>query len=304
MKYLVSLCIPTNGVTEWVLPVMESIYNQNIDEQLFQVVVADNGDNKDFAEAMDSLCSQHTNITYKKTSSMGFLNQIESFRLADGELIKFVNHRMPLVEGTLKKLIDFSNKYSDKKPVVYFSNGKLDLKESYFCNKFDSFVKKLSYWSSWSAGLALWHDDIEKVDKISEFNSLFPHTDILFLNKNSTEYIIDNRVLMQELPTDDTKKGKYNLFHAFAVEYPKILRELLNSNFISENTFNDVMSDLKVFLGQLYFKFIILKRPCSYDLTDADQYIATNFSVFNMKIMALPYFLSNVIKNKIFKKEL
>ena len=33
-KPLVSLCMPTNGVIDWVFPVLESIYNQNINNEL------------------------------------------------------------------------------------------------------------------------------------------------------------------------------------------------------------------------------------------------------------------------------
>ena len=31
MSKLLSLCIPTYGVSEWVFPVLDSIYNQKID---------------------------------------------------------------------------------------------------------------------------------------------------------------------------------------------------------------------------------------------------------------------------------
>ena len=44
-KPLVSLCIPTNGVVEWVFPVLDSIYNQIVDNALFEIVITDNGNN-------------------------------------------------------------------------------------------------------------------------------------------------------------------------------------------------------------------------------------------------------------------
>ena len=46
---LLSLCIPTNGIIELIFPVLESIYSQNdVDSSLFEVVVMDNGDNREF----------------------------------------------------------------------------------------------------------------------------------------------------------------------------------------------------------------------------------------------------------------
>ena len=42
---LISLCMPTNGVIEWVFPVLDSIFGQGVDDNLYEVVVTDNGDN-------------------------------------------------------------------------------------------------------------------------------------------------------------------------------------------------------------------------------------------------------------------
>ena len=36
---LISLCMPTNGVIEWVFPVLDSIFGQGVDDNLFEVVV-------------------------------------------------------------------------------------------------------------------------------------------------------------------------------------------------------------------------------------------------------------------------
>lgn len=47
-KKLISLCIPTNGVIEWVFPVLESIYAQGVETALYEIVITDNGDNIEF----------------------------------------------------------------------------------------------------------------------------------------------------------------------------------------------------------------------------------------------------------------
>ena len=64
MSYLVTLCIPTNGVPEWCQPVFESIYQQGVDENLFQVVVTDNGDNQEFKKIAHQYQANHKNFVY------------------------------------------------------------------------------------------------------------------------------------------------------------------------------------------------------------------------------------------------
>ena len=41
---VLSICLPTNGVVEWVIPTLESIYAQNVNFSLFEVVISDNGE--------------------------------------------------------------------------------------------------------------------------------------------------------------------------------------------------------------------------------------------------------------------
>ena len=53
---LLSICIPTNGVVEWVVPVIESIYAQEVDKRLFEVVITDNGGKDDLKK---------TRLTYR-----------------------------------------------------------------------------------------------------------------------------------------------------------------------------------------------------------------------------------------------
>ena len=103
---------------------------------------------------------------------MPFLNEIESYKRANGEFIKFVNHRTLLVDGALQKLVDFVKTNRKEKPIVYFANGALKIqKEVHYYNSFDKFVRNLSYWSSLSTGMAIWIEDFLKLpEDVEDFN--------------------------------------------------------------------------------------------------------------------------------------
>lgn len=264
-----SLCIPTNGVAKWVFPVLDSIYSQNVDENLYEVVVMDNGSDNDFQLLMTEYAHKHTNLTYSKTDAYEFLSEIETYKWANGKFIKFVNHRTQLLPGTLKVFVDFSICNEKDKPEVYFSNGELkkQKKEVIKVNSFDQYVKTLSYFSGWSTGMGFWKSNFINLD-LSNPNFLFPHTNILFSNVNNSSYIIDNRILLYEMPTGTIPKGKYNLFNAFAVEYMNLILQLLEKHQISIETFLSIKKDNFEFISSLYLDYIIRKKPCSYDLSD------------------------------------
>ncbi|APP03577.1 glycosyltransferase family A protein [Lactobacillus delbrueckii] len=300
MSYLVTLCIPTNGVPKWCQPVFESIYQQDVDEKLFQVVVTDNGDNQEFKKIAHQYQIDHKNFVYQETEAQGFLNQIESFKLAEGKLVKFLNHRNCLEPGALDYFINYA-KHGDEDTVVYFSEGNLHRKNVVKDDSFDSFVKDLGLYTTWSGGLAFWHKDLVKIEGLQLFNSLFPHTDVLFMKRHAKKYVIVDKVLTKSLPTDDTKKGRYNLFHAFADEYINILKGLKSDGDISEVTYQSVYEELKQFVVDLYAQYVLLQMPCSYDLTDSDEYIGKNFSIEEVKKLAKKWAFKYRIKSTIKK---
>ncbi len=268
-KPLISLCLPTNGVAEWVFPVLNSIYAQGVDKSLYEVVITDNGKNDHFKRQMREYLNTHSNIVYAETEALPFINEIESYKRASGELLKFVNHRTLLVEGTLEKLIRIATDYSETRPIIYFANGVLQLERTvHKYDTFDQFVRNLSYWSSWSTGMAIWKDDFRKLpEDVSSFNELFPHTDILFAEKDRGLYLIDNTVIFDEMPQGNKPKGDYDLFYAFGVEYPWIICNLVRNGSISSDTFRYVVDKNLDFVAGLYVNYCIRKQYCSYDLS-------------------------------------
>ena len=160
---IVSLCMPTNGVVEWVFPVLDSIYKQGCDNNEFEIIITDNGTNKEFKDKIKTYNQQHFNLHYFETDALPFINEIESYKRAEGQLIKFVNHRTLLVNGALKQFINLAKNNINTKPVIYFANGMLKKeKKIYEYESFDQFVKNLSYWSSWSTGMTIWKEDFDK----------------------------------------------------------------------------------------------------------------------------------------------
>ena len=270
MAPIVSLCMPTNGVPEWVFPVLESISSQGVSDSLYEVVITDNGENEDFKREMREKLAVHPNWVYAETEALPFHNEIESYKRASGEFIKFVNHRTLMAEGMLTELIRFVEENRAEKPVIFFSNAKsLILEErAYSFDSFDAFVKHLSHLYSYSTGMAIWREDFLKLpEDVSSFNELFPHTNVLFAERNRGKYIIDNRRVLEEVPQGNRPKGSYDLFYTFGVEGPGIILDLLREKAISADTFRSVVNDNLTWIAEMYITYCIRKQYCSYDLS-------------------------------------
>ena len=264
-KVLLSLCIPTNGIIEWVFPVLESIYSQKSDESLFEVIVSDNGDSEEFRFRMEQYAFKHDNLIYQRTNAYMFENQIEAVKLATGEYIKFINHRAIMKDGSINFFIDYIKENIATKPVTYFSNGVFQ-GENYKLNTFDDFVARLGRYASWTTGVGIWKEHFDNIPKDTKIDKISPHSYMLFAKKNNKKYIINDTVFSEEIERDHSKKGKYDLYKAFGVEEFLITLNLFADNYISPDTVKIVKKDYKKFVSELYWQFTIRKKPCSYKL--------------------------------------
>jgi len=276
---LLSLCMPTNGVPEWVFPALNSIYNQNVDNDLFEVIVTDNGNNSEFEKEMRIYAKEHKNLTYKKTNAYMFDNQIEALNLGSGDFLKIVNHRGIFLPGNLQYMIDFIENYKNIKPVIYFSNGALNFKSDFKeYEVFDAFVSDLGVYVTWSGGVGIFKSKYEEIKNDFKYNIFFPHTGILFGDKTNTKYIINDKICMKEIDSNHSKKGKYNLYKAFALDGFSIIINLYNEGNITEDTLINVKKKFKDCIINFYIQFNIKKNPCSYDLNGFSKYINIFFS--------------------------
>lgn len=278
-KLVLSLCLPTNGISEWVFPVLESIYSQNVDESKYEVIVTDNGTNDDFCNRMNEYVRRHKNLLYKKTTAYQFFNQLEALKLAHGEYLKFINHRAVLKSGALQQMIEFIDNNSEEKPVIYFSNGTIKPKNGVLkCNSFDEFVYNLGRWASWTTGVGIWKKDYNNIPSNAKIDKISPHSVILFSERSRDKYLINNFVFSEEIDTSHKNKGSYDLFKAFAIEEFLITLNLYVDGAISATTLKHVKKEYKKFVSALYWKFCIQKEECSYDLEGFDDSMGVLFS--------------------------
>ncbi len=297
---IVSLCMPTNGVIEWVFPVLDSIFEQGCKSDDFEVVITDNGDNEEFKRKIKEYNDIHTNLHYYETNALPFINEIESYKRAKGQLLKFVNHRTLLVKGALQRLIDLARDNAATKPVIYFANGVLKKEKKIFeYETFNDFVGNLTYWSSWSTGMTIWKKDFEKLpEDVQKFNELFPHTNVLFAERNRKKYIIDNSIIFEEMPQGKKPKGNYDLYYAFGVEYPGIILDLFRDGDITADTFKLVIDDNLDFIASLYFHYNVRKEYCSYNLSGFNDMIGIFYSRTELKLKVFKYIM-NVINRRL-----
>lgn len=291
-KYLLSLCIPTNGESRWVVPNVRQIYSLGSDNSIFEVVVADNNPN----DAMDAAMKEfeiYPNFRYVKTQAKGFYNIVENFVQAKGDFMIKLNHRCILHEGMIERIYEMGCKYIDKKPLMFFSNGALRNNEVREYKSFDEYLYHLSYRSSLSQGLFFWKEDIARVNQI-KFAPMSPNVSLMFDSRHKTSFVIDDRNMCHEL--NSSGKYGYDLFDTFAVLYLDLVNEVRIDGSISKKTFIKIKKDIFDMLTTNYFYMKVLGRKGNYKLEGVKESMGVYYSNGDYRRMIVRAYTTSVFK--------
>ena len=296
-KYLLSICIPTNGVSRWVVPNVRQIYSLGTNNDIFEVVVADNDPNEEMEEAMKEF-SQYPNFRYVKTQAKGFYNIIENFVQAHGDFMIKINHRCLMQPGSIERIYQLGCEYIDRKPLIYLSNGLLKENRRMEFRSFNDYLVKLTYFSSLSEGLFFWKEDIAEVPNIS-FAPMSPNVSLMFNSKIKNLFVIDD--IKFGGGQDSTGKYGYDVFYTFAVLYLDLVNQVRIEGYLSRDGFIKIKKDLSKWLRGIYFQMDVLGRNGNYVLKDIKKDMSVYYTkeeYYKMSIYARAYLLPKAMLKK------
>lgn len=287
-KPYLSICIPTYNRLEILEKTLDSIYADltDVDMEDFEVVISDNEANQTTKEITDKF--NFKNLQYHATTSSGFLNSFDVLTFGNGMFLKLHNNYTMFRRGSLKKMVDDIKENSIKKPVIFFTNGLGQFGKIKRFDNYDDFMYRLSYLSSWSTGFGIWKEDFENIVYKIEVNNYFPQTSLLMTQTQKSNYIINDIPFFdnQDIP----KKGGYNIFKVFSVDYVSLIESAYDRKEISKKTFNKIKTDLLFdYLSVRYFKTVIVGLD-NFEKSDIKKSIKIHYSSFmyyRMIIIAL-----------------
>ncbi|MFC0514814.1 glycosyltransferase family 2 protein [Mucilaginibacter angelicae] len=290
-----SICIPTKGRSDVLKNTLDSIYVDNlVDYDEFEVVISDSSDTSSVSEMLTAY-SHYPNIVYKKNASEGFLNLICALKMGKGTFLKLHNDYTVFKNGALASMIKFAKNEATIKPLVFFSNNELRKNEVLRYNSFDTFTYELSFFNTWATGFSIWKQDFDKHSSM-DVSQLFPHTSLLLLQHDKGSFVINDRSLFTH--QEVSKKGGYNLFDAFAVQYLKMMEGCLKKNQITINTFNHIKQDLfDNFLVIWYYNTKIAANQYTFDLSGIKASIKIYYSEASYYRMIIVAYKKDFLKN-------
>lgn len=261
---LLSICIPTRGRKDILKTTLTSIFNSNVGQSDFEVVIYDSSEDSSLGDLL-AANYPYPNLIYKRGENNGFLNLVHALEMGSGLFLKLHNDYSELCEGSLQHMLDIVQSNQDKLSVLFFTNDSLKNTTIQEYSTFDNFISNTSYYSSWATAFGIWKYDFDKAKSVN-IEPMFPHTSLLFALSDKKNYIIDNTKLFKN--HDVNTKGGYNLFETFCIKYLGMLNDCLSKQLISDKTFYKVKMELfEEFLVDWYCNTKILPNHYTFDLS-------------------------------------
>lgn len=283
MKPILSICIPTYNRQDILRNTIFSIYNdlEGVEMSDFEVVISDNS--KEQSSKIIVAEFNYNNLYYYPTNCEGFENSFYAMSYGKGDYLKLNNNYTMFKKGTLKTLISQLKTLKAIQSQVIYTNGLRGLKKVISYDNFDDYMSGLSYFSSWSAGYGMWKSDFDIVKNTIKLDKYFPQTSLLLTQSHKYNFTLDDRCLFEDQFVP--KKGGYNIFKVFSIDYLNLINNAFRENKISRGTFKLIKKDLLYkYLSVRYFKTVIAHLD-NFEHTNIKKSILTYYSKKQYYIM-------------------
>ncbi len=244
-KPLLSICIPTYNRADYLRNCLLSIVDQEGFEDI-EVIISDNCSNDDTESVGKQYEQEYDNIIYyRNEDNIADKNFPLVLQRANGVLRKLTNDTIVYKPGAIKYMLDAIRANIEKRPQIYFINGKIKKKDPACYQNLSDYVGTIGYLLTWIGSVAIWDNDIDNLDtfinnagsKLAQVPFLIEH----FEKHNGA--IVYTKKLMDEI-VPKNKNLSYGLFQVFYVNFMNYIKTLVTQNKISNNCYEKVRKNL------------------------------------------------------------
>lgn len=231
---LLSICIPTYNRCDILDETLNKLFNNlDFDNESIEVIVSDNCS----SDRTKEIITKYPLVKYyRNQENTSFFNLTTVLSYATGKYIKLFNDTFSFHPNALGIMLSRIKMYEDENINLFFYPNFLHNKNNVkVINSISLFFKECSYNTTWTAAVGFWKQDFDQVKNKNRYAALhFPHLEWMYgivKNKKKTIIYFDD---MFEIVTPN-KKGGYNLFKTFVIDYLDIIKNE-QLNFITYET--------------------------------------------------------------------
>lgn len=221
---LLSICIPTYNRAEVLDQTLNSLFlNPEFDKNKIEVIVSDNCSTDNTAEIVGKYPLARY---YRNSENIRDNNFSVVLGYATGSYIKLFNDTVSFKAKKLRGMLDKIEKHlKDGVNLFFYGNMFLHQDCQIVIDSKKSYLKEVSYLSTWIANYGVWREDFLKIeDKIRYAELQFTQVDWSYKTVNNNKRTIIYFEDLFDVATPN-KKGGYNVFDTFINKYLFIIKQ-------------------------------------------------------------------------------
>ncbi len=236
-EYILSICIPTYNRASVLEQTLNSVVKELDDD--IEVVISDNQSTDNTEEVGRRFAAKYDNIKYYRNEvNVRDANFSLSLDRGTGLYLKLMKDNLEMTTGSLRYLKEHVQQYKDKKPPLFFTNGKFlngRCNDVYECSSFDDFVTHTSYIVTGITFFGCWREQWPLVKDRDKYSKLQLSQDDwvyqLLAAKGEAVLCTKKYFYMFEVG----KRSGYNWFNVHVTNYYTIMQPYVDKGLITES---------------------------------------------------------------------
>lgn len=297
---ILSICIPTYNRATYLEDTINSIVSQKRFQETndVEIIISDNCSEDNTREVSEKYVEIYgAKIRYfRNTENIKDSNFEKVLSYGKGIFLKLNNDTLTHHENTLDKIIEVINQNIKNKDILFFSNGSLKNITKIHCNDLDSFIKTVSYFSTWIGSFGIWKEDFDSIENFNSNAKLqLVQTDVLLrLISSNRSALVDNAKIFDSVVPKT--KGGYNFYQVFVTNYIGLLENYRVTKQISRITlFNEKTKLMICFLVPYTALFLKERDRYIFSYDNSLFIILEKFKFHPMLYLGFLYLLLRII---------
>lgn len=293
-KVLLSICIPTcnrGSILDTVI--LNYITNEEFDDSV-ELVISDNASTDNTEEIVKDIIKKNPSkkISYfKNDENIGAKNFFAVISRAKGKYAKISNDYIYMTNEGLKVLKDNIRNTSEDTGLFFYDHLRQKNNGSIMVKNVDEFIHLVNNKITWVTNFGCWTKDIQELGEYTKSN---PKVDDHIIQISFWAlYLVDhyNKTKVVDvhwnrgLSIPNSKRAlTYNFFTPHVVWYYDLINDYAKLGKVKPETIVfDKKRLLSDFVGNKIVEYLILKKPCAFDLSGSWKIVMEYFG-------SLPYF--------------
>lgn len=293
-KVLLSICIPTcnrGSILDTVI--LNYITNEEFDDSV-ELVISDNASTDNTEEIVKEIIKKYPSKKisyYKNDENIGAKNFFAVISRAKGKYAKISNDYIYMTNEGLKVLKENIRNTSEDTGLFFYDNLRQKNNGSIMVKNVDEFIHLANNKITWVTNFGCWTKDIQELGEYTKSN---PKVDDHIIQISFWAlYLVDhyNKTKVVDvhwnrgLAVPNSKRVlTYNFFTPHVVWYYDLINDYAMLGKVRPETIDfDKKRLLSDFVGNKIVEYLILKKPCAFDLSGSWKIVMEYFG-------SLPYF--------------